>query len=138
MNTKLKILAFTILFALIQTEGWRVVRWINYDFSVKSITPFVFNDAPISVHWFVKFLNEDLLVMLLLVVIVRLAQMVSNRFYCFAMVCAVYKFLDCVLFFLCFKLVPNFYLALIGLVIISAALILYPKKETIAPVKYLQ
>lgn len=138
MSNKLKYLAFFVLGALLQTECWRLVRWIDYDFSIKTIQPFLLNDIPISVHWYTKMQNESLLVMMLLFVIAKLGQMLSNRFYLVGMVALVYKFIDTVLFYLNFSLWENFYLVLLGLVFISSALILYPTKENVTPVKSLK
>lgn len=135
MKKELKYLAFTVLGALLQTECWRIVRWIDYDFSVKVIRPFWANDLPITVHWYVKMQNECFLVMLLLFVIAKLGLMTSTRFFTFAMVCVAYKFIDTLLFYFNFSLWENFYLVLLGMVLISSALILYPKRENLAPVK---
>lgn len=135
MKKELKHLALLMLFGLVQTESWRLVRWISYDYSVSMVHPFWFTEEPIRVHWYFKFLSEDLLMMILFFVIARLAKFISYRFYLFGMIATTYKFIDLLMFFANFKRWENGYTIMIGLAFIATGLILYPKKESLAPIK---
>ncbi len=91
--------------------------------------PFPGTDMEISMLWYVKFMFDDLLWIIVMLVLCKVTYQYSIRLFRACCVFFLYHLIDMVLFMYNYKQFHNFYLLMIMACVIAVVAILYPSKK---------